>query len=311
MTERLMTHVATLITVHNRKQKTLSCLQHLYRTVETYNLSATEPVKITVFLTDDGCTDGTADAILMTFPDKDIHIVQGTGSLFWAGGMRLAWQTAIDEGTAWDYYLLMNDDTVVYENTLQELFQADNYCSKHYHRKGICSGITCDPSDKTSITYGGVVFANKSKGRQITLQPTGTPHPADMTNANILLVHQSVVQKMGIFHHGYIHGCADYDYSCQAHKKGIPVMVTAHVCGECEHDHDSQKEEILSLIKMSLKERIKYVRSAVHSDKDHLLFIKRNLPLRYPQAYLMRTIRVFWPRLYYYITNARGVYQQA
>ena len=119
--------IATILTVHNRKQKTLSCLQHLYEALDAHNQFATNPIVLTVFLTDDGCTDGTADAIRLSFPTKGIQILQGSGSLFWAGGMRLAWQAAIDEGTPWDYYLLLNDDTLIYDNVFEELFAADNY----------------------------------------------------------------------------------------------------------------------------------------------------------------------------------------
>lgn len=302
-------NIATILTVHNRRQKTLSCLSHLFAALDEYNNRQTEAIDLTVYMTDDGCTDGTPEAVSEAFPHRAITILQGDGSLFWAGGMRRAWQTAIDSGTPCDYYLLLNDDTNVMANVFDELFAADRYCMAHYGKKGVYSGITCSPADKAVTTYGGVVFANKTKGRQIILQPTGTPQMADMTNANILLVPPSVVREIGIFHEGYQHACADYDYSSQARKRGIPVLVTANTCGECECDHDTQKEEILRLMEMSLSERVKYVHSVVHSDKDYLLFVRRNLPFRYPQSWLMRTFRVYCPQLYYRITYARGVYQ--
>lgn len=303
--------IATILTVFNRKQKTLSCLEHLFAALDYYNYKGKkeETVQLTIFLTDDGSTDGTADAIRAAFTDQNILIVQGTGSLFWAGGMRLAWQTAIDNGIQWDYFLLLNDDTTPHQNMFEELFETDDFCTKNYKRKGIYSGIICKPGNASVVTYGGSIFANWTKGRQIILSPTGTPQKADITNANILLIHHSVVDEIGIFHKGFQHGCADYDYSMQACKHRIPVFVTSQICGECEDDHDTQEEEIFRLMKMSLKDRRKYVRNPVHSDCDHLLFIKRNLLLRYPQALLMRTIRVYFPQIYYYITNARGIYK--
>ena len=50
-----MQSLAILLTVFNRKAKTLQCLQNLYvqLPIEEYTVS--------VYLTDDGCTDGTPE----------------------------------------------------------------------------------------------------------------------------------------------------------------------------------------------------------------------------------------------------------
>ena len=50
-------HISVLLTCHNRKAKTLGCLTSLY--------AAELPVgyDMEVYLVDDGCTDGTADAV--------------------------------------------------------------------------------------------------------------------------------------------------------------------------------------------------------------------------------------------------------
>lgn len=76
-----------------------------------------------------------------------------------------------------------------------------------------------------------------------------------MTNANILLIPKRVIEKIGIFHKGYIHGCADYDYSLTAQRENIPTFTTAHICGKCEFDHMDSKSEIDRLISMSFNER--------------------------------------------------------
>ena len=304
-----MTKIAVVLTVYNRKQKTISCLQHLYDALDVYNKMALEPIVLSVYITDDGCTDGTSDAIRATFPSHDIHIVQGTGNLFWAGGMRLAWQTAIDSGSEWDYYLLLNDDTNVWKNLFVELFEADKYVISTEGKRGITSGITCQPNRPEEITYGGCKFTNKTKGCYHLIHPSGVPQEADITHANILLVHKNVVDKIGIFYKGYRHGGADIDYSMNCRRHGLPVFVTSQVCGECEFDHHSNEEEIRQLMTMTLAERKKYVKSPTHSDHDYLLHIRRHLPLRYPIAVLLRKIRIYCPKLYYRISHFRGVYK--
>jgi GT2 family glycosyltransferase len=309
MTEVTFMKIAAILTVHNRKQKTLTCLRHLFDATNHYNNKEKGKIKLSVYLTDDGCTDGTAEAIMKSFPSQHIRILKGTGSLFWAGGMRLAWKTAMEESEEWDYYLLLNDDTNMMDAVFDELFEANSYVLKQTGRQGIISGITCQPGNKSQITYGGFNFVNKTKGRQVLVLPNEVPQRIDLTHANILLVHHSIVKEIGIFYRGYTHGCADIDYSMMAKRHGIPTYSTANVCGECVYDHISQKEEAEHLTTMTLTERKKYVNSPTHCDSDYLLFVHRNLPLRYPLAWLLRTIRVYVPYLYLHITNFRGVYK--
>ena len=305
-----MIKIATILTVFNRREKTLSCLQHLYEAEQAYNQSIEENIELTVFLTDDGCTDGTTEAVRATFADKDIQILQGTGSLYWAGGMCLAWQAAINSGIPWDYYLLLNNDTYVYNNVFYLLFEADRYAFSQMGLHGLASGITCQPGKNDEITYGGKIFVNWTKGRSVLALPSGKPQAVDSTHANILLVHKDVVAAIGIFFKGYRHSGTDVDYSmmCKSHHR--PVFVTAQVCGECEFDHDSNKEEIEHLMKMTLAERKAYVSSPTHCDSDYLLQIRRNLPQRYPGSWMVRKLRLYCPKLYYRITNFRGIYNQ-
>lgn len=301
--------IATILTVHNRKQKTLSCLQHLFAATASYRQQTGRQLLVSVFVTNDGCTDGTEDAIKSEFPAEDIHFVQGSGNLFWAGGMRLAWKTALDSSTPWDYFLLLNDDTNVFDNVFEQLFDAEQrgFEAKGVH--GMASGITCDKDDHKQVTYGGFRFVGKAKGRHTLALPTGQPQEIDLAHANILLVHHSVVSTIGIFHEGYLHGCADHDYSLTAQSHNMPVMLTAQICGECSDDHDSNQDEIQRLIKMTLAERKRYVNTPTHSDKDYLLLVRRHMPMRYPIAVILRAIRLYCPSLYYKITTLRGIYK--
>lgn len=86
-----MIQIAVLLTCYNRRQKTETCLHSFFtaiRDVRGYSF--------TVFLTDDGSTDGTSDSIKRLFPH--VQVIAGQGNLFWAGGMRLAWNKALHSG---------------------------------------------------------------------------------------------------------------------------------------------------------------------------------------------------------------------
>ena len=74
-----MKTIAALITCFNRKEKTILCLTNLFKQPLLNNF------ELDVFLTDDGCTDGTAEAVGKMFPQ--VHIIKGDGNLFWNRGM--------------------------------------------------------------------------------------------------------------------------------------------------------------------------------------------------------------------------------
>ena len=296
-------HIAAILTCFNRKEKTLSCLRHLY-----HALSQDDTTALTVYLTDDGCTDGTAEAVRNQFPDKDIHILQGTGSLYWAGGMIFAWKEALKQRDAYDFYLLLNDDSFVKDNVFKELYAAHAFSLQTYGMAGIYSGVTCDPNDESLITYGGGVYENASRSKIRELKPTGQPQMVDKTNANILLVSRQVVDSVGIFYDGYIHSGPDFDYSLVVRKAGFPALITANVCGTCEFDHTSDADICEKLRHMTLKERIAYLENPLHREHDYLVFVKRHNPKKYPVTWMLHKIRRYCPSIYLFINRRRGLY---
>lgn len=290
--------IATILTCHNRRDKTILCLDNLYYAFDRYNKSHDE-IYMKLFITDDGCTDGTVEAIKRKYHEREVIIIKGNGQLFWAGGMRAAWKEALKSGEDYEFFLLLNDDTIIFENCFEELFQTNDYSIREYGRQGIYSGITCFVNDPSKISYGGSIWVNRLFAKTNMLIPCGKPQLCDMTNANILLVAKEVVDKIGVLYEGYSHAIADYDYSISARKRNIPVLVTSRVCGKCDDDHGTPESNGQKICSMSLKERICYFNHPLHSNKDYLLFIRRNAPLRYPLVLLGRLLNVYLPVLYY------------
>ena len=118
--------IATILTCFNRKAKTIKCLDSLSKALNQYNNSHSNIIITDIYLTDDGCTDGTPDAVRESFKVINVYIVQGDGNLYWAGGMRAAWNAAL-KSRGYDYYLLINDDTFIYNNALTTLFETEKY----------------------------------------------------------------------------------------------------------------------------------------------------------------------------------------
>ncbi len=274
--------IAVLLAVYNRKVKTIRCLESLFQ----QNIPA--EVKLTVYLVDDGSRDGTRDTIAELFPL--VKIITGTGNLYWAGGMRLAWGEAIK--SKYDGYLLINDDTILYPNCIELLLEVDSYVINSFLRQGVYIGSTIS-SNGNVVTYGGSkligMFSDKSK----RIVPDGVNFfNCELGNANIMYVSSSVVNILGILSDKYTHGIADYDYTLSAVKKKIPVMLAREICGECEHDHGSNWLSGETF----LKERIQYLKSPKGlAYYEYLSYLRVHFPFYFPIAFLKLWMKTLFP----------------
>ncbi|MFK7813559.1 MAG: glycosyltransferase family 2 protein [Maribacter sp.] len=283
-----MHSISVLLTCFNRKDKTLAALQALYKAHEV-----SSQLSLTIYLTDDGSTDGTGDAVRKNYPQA--KVLQGSGELYWAGGMRNSWREALKGN--YDGYLLLNDDTEPYENFLQELLETHIYCTKKYNQGGVYVGSTLD-GETNDISYGGYIFTNKFMGKFIRVIPNKkTPQECELGNANILLVHKDAVDKIGILTEGYGHGMADYDYTLKAVKANIPTLVTSNILGVCTNDHT---DPYLTFHELPFKERAKKLYYPVGLDfKSQLLYMKRNFWYRLPLVYVAGWLKILFPKFYY------------
>ncbi|APQ18508.1 glycosyltransferase family 2 protein [Maribacter hydrothermalis] len=282
-----MKKIAVLLTCFNRKEKTISSLYSLYNAYATVSKS----IELDVFLTDDGSTDGTSEAVKEKFPKTTI--LKGNGNLYWNGGMRHTWTAALDKG--YDYFLLLNDDTTLYDNALKKLLEAQVYCVDKYGQQGIYIGSTQDPNTK-KFTYGGSLLTHKFKFSYHALPPNGTYQKCDLGNANIMFVPKEVVTQIGILSDGYRHGIGDTDYTLKAVKKNIPCLVLPDYLGHCENEH---KEVYEGFSEKTLIERWKYLNHPLGlAFKSTVLFMWRHFPTRVPFVVIAGIYKVFFPGLY-------------
>ena len=285
--------IAVLITVFNRKNKTLRCLKSLEIALSSFS----GKVAVKVFLTDDGSTDGTSEAVLSESFSFDIKILSGTGTLYWNGGMINSWKAAIAEG-GWDGYLWLNNDTEVLPSFWEDVLSADDYSRETYGKRGIYVGSTKD-AETGALTYGGFIYTNKWTLKDKMLYPDNRSfQPCEAAHGNITFVSSDVVNCQGIFCEKYIHGGTDHDYSYLAHKAGFPVLVLPHFSGVCENDHLKDGGR-LDFTKYSMKERFSALRSPLGLNlHNSLLFSKRCFPWRYPIVLATGYLRVLFPRAY-------------
>lgn len=275
--------VAVLLTCHNRKDKTIACLSSFYEA----DLPSTH--QFDVYLTDDGSTDGTSQAVQSSFPK--VNIINGNGNLFWAGGMRSAWSEAISTNH-YDAFLLLNDDVILKKDFFINIMAAERYAIMETGKKGIYSGATIDTKTQQTTYGGSKIKTNHFIVRHDLLSPGDKPQECEITNANILWVDRSVVDEIGILDSKYTHGIADYDYSLKAHKKGFPIYLAPNVCGICEFDHGNNWKPK----SVPLKKRIDYLMSPKGlAHNEYLSYIKEHFPLFLPYSFAMLWVKTLFP----------------
>lgn len=205
--------LAVLLTVHNRREQTIACLNNLH------NQQLSADVATDIYLVDDGCTDGTANEVRKRFPL--VHIIQADGTLYWNRGMHRAWQAAAQEKD-YDYYLWLNDDTNLLPDAIAKMLEL----CEQFSNKVIIVGATIS-SDGDRLTYGGRV------GRIIP-RCDGEPHCVEEFNGNIVLVTQAVYHILGNLDYYYRHSKGDIDYGIRARKAGIKIYQCGDVLGICD-----------------------------------------------------------------------------
>lgn len=270
-----ISRIAVLMTVHNRKQVTLSCLEALYK-------SHLNGCRFDVYMTDDGCTDGTPEAVMSYFPD--VRILPGDGSLFWNRGMHKAWTAAA--GVGYDYYLWLNDDTVLFVDSIQRLLD----CSSRYEDKALIVGATCSSDDSEEVTYGGWI-----DGRLLGLSKDD--QECDTISGNIVLVPQFIFDILGYNDPYYRHSTGDTDYGLRAKEKGLSVICAQGLYGICDlHAH----MPIWMDASYPLKKRISNLYSPIGNNPiEFFHFRKRHYGfLPACMTFLSNHIHVFFPRLW-------------
>jgi len=271
--------IAVLLATFNRKEKTLTCLESLYK---QEGLGSTS---LEVFLTDDASSDGTVASVMGIYPE--IHILRGTGSLFWAGGMRNSWNNALNADP--DFYLLLNDDTILIKTAIADLLKYSSIDGNTI--PAICVGSTLD-WHTGQISYGGKKLRSKNNIKSDTVFSKTQYVECDLGNANIMLVPKAVVRKIGILSDAFTHALADYDYTLRAKKAGFKVIVAPGVLGNCMDDHGKNWKSA----NVSLKDRIKYLKSPKGlAYNEYMGFIKEHFPLHAPSAFLKLWMKTLFP----------------
>lgn len=259
------TSIAVLVTCFNRRETTLSCIERLRK----------QTFFSTVYLVDDGSSDGTSDAIRATFPD--VKIYSGDGNLYWAGGMRLAFSEALKTGH--DYYLWLNDDTILFEDAIERLIKTHNELLDGGQGHTIVVGSVQDPATK-KLTYGGRVKTKKLLSfKDQPVEPGSQPVRCDLFQGNIVLIPQEIAGAVGNIDSAFTHNFGDLDYAFRTVNLGYSIWIAPGYMGECPQNSVSGSWVDMSLSPIARLKKVSQI---------------KNFPLYAWTTYVRRHAGFFW-----------------
>ena len=227
--------VLGIFTCFNRKQKTLKCLQTLVKGNPT--------LAFTFLAVDDGSTDGTIQALKEL---DNVEIIEGNGSLFYSGGMRLGIAAAKNRFREADYCLLFNDDVEFFAGSIERLIASFRDSNM------ILAGATCN--DEGELSYGGVLKKSRFRPAFQIVMSDEKPVFCDTFNANCVLIPEKIFQKLPNIDPVYTHSLGDFDYGLSARKRGCLILASDFFVGKCI---DNPVQGTWRDTKLSRKERLK------------------------------------------------------
>lgn len=204
---------------HNRREITLAFAQ---------SLKAQTHQNIHLILVDDGCTDGTAEAVLNCLPNTTV--LQGNGNLWWGGSLHLAYKYLRDHlgDSLEDGVLISNDDVILpqaYIKTAMALLQE--------HPGTLISGCGYDAA--TGKLVDGAYKRDFTHREPEAVEYVPAFEDGDVCSSRSLFTTVGDFLKIGGFHPVLLpHYASDYAWTAKATKKGYKIKM----CPELSYQFD-------------------------------------------------------------------------
>lgn len=254
-----MDKAVLILTCYNRKEKTTNCIRSV--------LDSNEQIQIEIVLVDDKSTDGTKEAVRELAPR--IHIVEGTGGLYWNGGMHIGMEYALKKIPDAKYYVMLNDDVEFYPGVFEAMARELD------DKTEVLVGAT--QADDNSLSYGGIVYKNRKSLKLRTVGPDEPGVCCDTFNANCVMIPAEIFKEAGATDSAYTHSMGDFDYGFTIQRMGYPIHVFHEYVGRCNDNPAAgtwQDTSLPVLKRLRLKEGAKGL-----PFKDWFRFLRKNFGL--------------------------------
>lgn len=217
---KLAMKILAILTCFNRKEKTEKCIR---------TLTAANPMcDITFIVVDDGSTDGTKEVIEKVQREYSIFYLQGNGSLFYSGGMRMGMTYALNSlKEEFDYLLMTNDDVEFLEHGVEAMIT-----QSRQQQNSVIVGAMKNNSGE--LSYSAIQYTKGIKYRKVSLKDW--EKAADTFNANCVLIPYQDFKRVGAIDSHYIHSLGDFDYGLELKRSGCKIFVSKDFVGTCNNN---------------------------------------------------------------------------
>ncbi len=211
-----------MLTCFNRREVTLSGLAALRSS------AAVAGVELHAVLVDDASSDGTAAAVREQAPWVDV--IESEGDLYWCRGMHRACERAFQQ--AHDYYLWLNDDTILDIDALPRLLACQAELQERDDDALIIVGSTRDTNTGLT-TYGGKRHSGWWPTRFVRVTPSAQAQRIETFDGNIVLLSRAATLRAGNLDPIFEHAMGDTDYGLRANKMGAATWLAPGSYGLC------------------------------------------------------------------------------
>ncbi len=136
--------VHVIVPVHNRWNFTVQCLKTLK--------NQTVYQRMRIHVVDDGSSDGTRERLSTDFPD--VNVIEGDGNLWWTGAVAKAIDELKPLLSADDYFLLVNNDVLLSDETVEMLMRKSVTLSNKVGRASVAPIAIGEDSEAISTGWG-------------------------------------------------------------------------------------------------------------------------------------------------------------
>ena len=259
-------NIAVLLTCHNRKEKTISCINGL----------SFSDANIHFIVVDDGSNDGTVEALEglrgTLEQGKELTVIKGDGNLFYSGGMRKAMEYARQQDR-YDLYVLVNDDVSFDKGILDKV--GESLSGTDTVLVGAMRGAD------GHCTYGGVKYTSGIHYKMVT--PEDDDRQCDTFNANFVAVPADIFKSVPIMDPHYKHSLGDFDYGLAIKRAGYRIEVMQDYAGICENNPSSGTWRDAKLSRIERLKKKGSIKGAPF--KQWFYFLKKNFGLSYALVY--------------------------
>ena len=217
--------ISVLMASFNRRQKTMTAIASIIDSA-----TRCSAIQLSIVLVDDDSKDGTGAAAARV---PGVHVLRGTGSLYWAGSMARAEVYALKQQTP-DVLLWFNDDVILDDDALARLARAAE------SRPGSIL-IGAMRGSQGDITYSGFRQQGIHPLRFEIVDPNFVEQTVATFNGNLVWVPASVVEAIGGIDGDFGHAWADLDYGLRATAAGVSCILMPGSFGMCVRNRPGQQ----------------------------------------------------------------------